>query len=241
MSTRCVLFVYVLLTANRCRAHEVASQKQHKSISATDVLKALELVEFADIAKNIQGELQGTLVLSLHSYHVSHLPPSLMPELPAPVYRDLQKADKRKGAKAKAKDASDSASTASRAKGKGKASASAGPSSEHADQAESIPPIHIPAFGARSGDPSSEVEPEAEEGERRQEDVDEDQEMAEQEQEQEHEQEEDVDEEMDEDEDEEESEPEPEPPEDRMALEEEELRKDAKGLEAKADDVIEED
>ncbi|KAI0755598.1 hypothetical protein C8Q74DRAFT_1373382 [Fomes fomentarius] len=218
-------------------AHEVASQKQHKSISATDVLKALELVEFADIAKNIQGELQGTpsFVLSLHTYHVSHLPPPLMPELLEPVYRDLQKADKRKGAKAKAKDASDSASTVSRAKGKGKGSASAGPSSEHPDQAESIPPIHIPAFGARSGDPSSEVEPEAEERERRQDDVDEDQEMVDQEQEQE----EDVDEEMDEDEDEEESEPEP--PEDRMALEEEELRKDAKGLEAKADDVIEED
>lgn len=40
-------------------AHEVASSKQHKSISATDVLKALELIEFGDIAKNIQGELQG--------------------------------------------------------------------------------------------------------------------------------------------------------------------------------------
>ena len=40
------------------RAHEVASSKQHKSISATDVLKALELVEFGDIANNIQGELQ---------------------------------------------------------------------------------------------------------------------------------------------------------------------------------------
>ncbi|KAI0773129.1 histone-fold-containing protein [Trametes elegans] len=39
-------------------AHEVASSKQHKSISATDVLKALELVEFGDIAHNIQGELQ---------------------------------------------------------------------------------------------------------------------------------------------------------------------------------------
>ena len=35
----------------------MASQKQHKSISATDVLKALELVELADIAKNIQNEL----------------------------------------------------------------------------------------------------------------------------------------------------------------------------------------
>ena len=45
-------------------AHEVASSKQHKSISATDVLKALELVEFGDIAKNIQGELQGASLQS---------------------------------------------------------------------------------------------------------------------------------------------------------------------------------
>ena len=61
----------------RDRAHEVASSKQHKSISATDVLKALELVEFGDIAKNIQGELQGsyawhpwTPTIELHSQYI---------------------------------------------------------------------------------------------------------------------------------------------------------------------------
>ncbi|KAI0710756.1 histone-fold-containing protein [Earliella scabrosa] len=194
-------------------AHEVASQKQHKSISATDVLKALELVEFGDIAKNIQGELQ--------------------------VYRDLQKSDKRKGGKGKAKDTSESASAASRAKGKGKASASAA-SGGATDQADTIPPIHLPrpstSAAVASTDPSSEAENDNDNG--RSEDVDEDQEMLDQGQEQDPE--DDDDEEMEEDEDEGE---EPEPLEDRMALEEEELRKDAKGLEgmAQADDAIEED
>ena len=229
-----------------CRAHEVASQKQHKSISATDVLKALELVEFGDIAKNIQGELQGTSLFSIFfSPPVLPLPlaiptSSCMPIYHLrPVYRDLQKSDKRKGGKGKAKDTSESASTASRAKGKGKASASAA-SGGATDQADTIPPIHLPrpstSAAVASTDPSSEAENDNDNG--RSEDVDEDQEMLDQDQEQDPE--DDEDEEMDEDEDEGE---EPEPLEDRMALEEEELRKDAKGLEGKAqaDDAIEED
>ncbi|PIL34569.1 transcription factor [Ganoderma sinense ZZ0214-1] len=174
-------------------AHEVASSKQHKSISATDVLKALELVEFNDIAKSIQGEL--------------------------PTYREMQRADKRKGGKAKAKDTSESVSAASKPKGKGKAAAS----SDHADQ-QPIPTIHIrPAASA--------TRPAAEEGqEQRPEDVDEDQEMVDQEQE---DGDEDVDEEMEDEEGDEDE------PEDAMALEDEEIRRDAKGLEAS--DAIEED
>jgi DNA polymerase epsilon subunit 3 len=39
-------------------AHGVAVSKQHKSISATDVLKALELIEFGDLVEMLQGELQ---------------------------------------------------------------------------------------------------------------------------------------------------------------------------------------
>ncbi|KAI0708797.1 histone-fold-containing protein [Fomitopsis betulina] len=39
-------------------AHEVAASKQHKSISATDVLKALELVEMGDMVPKLQQELQ---------------------------------------------------------------------------------------------------------------------------------------------------------------------------------------
>ncbi|KAJ3501952.1 hypothetical protein NLJ89_g9107 [Agrocybe chaxingu] len=39
-------------------AHDVAQSKQHKSISASDVLKALEMLEFGDMASKLQGELQ---------------------------------------------------------------------------------------------------------------------------------------------------------------------------------------
>ncbi|EDR02540.1 uncharacterized protein LACBIDRAFT_309497 [Laccaria bicolor S238N-H82] len=38
-------------------AHDVAHSKQHKSISASDVLKALELIEFGDLVDKLQGEL----------------------------------------------------------------------------------------------------------------------------------------------------------------------------------------
>ncbi|EPS95416.1 hypothetical protein FOMPIDRAFT_62835 [Fomitopsis schrenkii] len=57
-------------------AHEVAASKQHKSISATDVLKALELVEMGDMVPKLQQELQ--------------------------VYRDVQKTGR--GGKGKARE-----------------------------------------------------------------------------------------------------------------------------------------
>ncbi|KAF8345098.1 histone-fold-containing protein [Amanita rubescens] len=38
-------------------AHDVAQSKQHKSISASDVLKALELLEFGDLVEPLQSEL----------------------------------------------------------------------------------------------------------------------------------------------------------------------------------------
>ncbi|KAI0696982.1 histone-fold-containing protein [Cerioporus squamosus] len=186
-------------------AHEVATSKQHKSISATDVLKALELVELADIAKNIQEEL--------------------------PLYRDLQKSDKRKGGKGKAKDASESASAGPKTKGKGKAAASAPP--DAAEQGPS-PTIHIPAVRSAAGPSAAPEQPE---------DVDEDQEMADADQDhgEDPEQDEAEDEEIDEDEDDE-DEDETEPPEDMMAVEEEELRRDARGLEAAdRDDAVDED
>ena len=40
-------------------AHDVAVSKQHKSISASDVLKALEMIEFGDLVEKLQGELSG--------------------------------------------------------------------------------------------------------------------------------------------------------------------------------------
>ncbi|KAI0050589.1 histone-fold-containing protein [Auriscalpium vulgare] len=39
-------------------AHDVSTSKQHKSISASDVLKALEQIEFADLVGPLQTELQ---------------------------------------------------------------------------------------------------------------------------------------------------------------------------------------
>ncbi|KAJ7279971.1 histone-fold-containing protein [Mycena rebaudengoi] len=38
-------------------SHDVALSKQHKSISASDVLKALEMIEFGDLVDKLQAEL----------------------------------------------------------------------------------------------------------------------------------------------------------------------------------------
>ena len=37
--------------------HDIAQSKQHKSIAASDVLKALETIEFSDMVNKLQGEL----------------------------------------------------------------------------------------------------------------------------------------------------------------------------------------
>lgn len=39
-------------------AHDVASAKQHKSIAASDVLRALELMDFGDLVEPLQAELE---------------------------------------------------------------------------------------------------------------------------------------------------------------------------------------
>jgi len=44
------------------RAHDVALSKQHKSISASDVLKALEMIEFGDLVEMLQNELQSKII-----------------------------------------------------------------------------------------------------------------------------------------------------------------------------------
>ncbi|KAF7307721.1 DNA polymerase epsilon subunit 3 [Mycena kentingensis (nom. inval.)] len=58
------------LAATQVSPHDVALSKQHKSISASDVLKALETIEFGDLVDKLQGELN--------------------------VYRELAKTDKSK-------------------------------------------------------------------------------------------------------------------------------------------------
>ncbi|KAF9269837.1 histone-fold-containing protein [Marasmius fiardii PR-910] len=58
-------------------AHDVAQSKQHKSISASDVLKALEMIELGDLVEPLQSELQ--------------------------AFRDQTKTDKKKGGGGSAK------------------------------------------------------------------------------------------------------------------------------------------
>jgi hypothetical protein len=41
-------------------AHDVALSKQHKSISASDVLRALDTLEFTDMVEQLQGEVHGS-------------------------------------------------------------------------------------------------------------------------------------------------------------------------------------
>ncbi|KAG6369328.1 histone-fold-containing protein [Boletus reticuloceps] len=83
-------------------AHDVALSKQHKSISASDVLKALEMIEFGDLVDPLQNELQ--------------------------IHRENTKGDKNRksgvdrnnsSSKGKAKEG-ESISSASRSKGKAK-------------------------------------------------------------------------------------------------------------------------
>ncbi|KAJ7207816.1 histone-fold-containing protein [Mycena pura] len=52
-----VFINYLAATQVSSLAHDVALSKQHKSISASDVLKALETIEFGDLVDKLQGEL----------------------------------------------------------------------------------------------------------------------------------------------------------------------------------------
>ncbi|KAI0291830.1 hypothetical protein BC826DRAFT_912042 [Russula brevipes] len=79
-------------------AHEVSTSKQHKSISASDVFKALELIEFADLIPSLQAELQGTLINMPSSSSTAVLrrayPPPNVIFLSPSVYRELAKSKK---------------------------------------------------------------------------------------------------------------------------------------------------
>ncbi|KAH7925999.1 histone-fold-containing protein [Leucogyrophana mollusca] len=173
-------------------AHDVAQSKQHKSISASDVLKALEMIEFGDLVEMLQSELQ--------------------------IYRDNVKGDKgrKSGAadrssasqKGKSKDVAESASSVSASRAKGKEKASAPP----------LPPpfTSVPRAAPASSISQAPVHPEDEDddmGEPAQEDGEDDEEPEEDY--------DDVEGEVEEDEE----------PADQMAVEEEELRRDAGGLE----------
>ena len=55
------LLSYVLASA-----HDIAAQKQHKSVSASDVLKALELLDLGDMIPHLTNELQGMCIAGLY-------------------------------------------------------------------------------------------------------------------------------------------------------------------------------
>ncbi|KAK0196819.1 histone-fold-containing protein [Armillaria mellea] len=194
------VFLYLILSS----AHDVALSKQHKSISATDVLRALEVMELGDLVQNLQEELQEVL-----------------------VYRELSKTDKTKRATSSAtpvlrttpgiKLAVGSVSAPApvvptiKIKGKEKAttpftSTPLGPPSETTPSVST--PLGLPPSESISTGPIA---------------MDVDQEVAEEEEEEIVEEEEIIDEEEQEEDEEEELQ-------DVVALEEEELRKDAKGL-----------
>ena len=51
-------------------AHDVAALKQHKSISASDVLKALETAQFGDMIDKLQDELKGIFSFIVNHKHL---------------------------------------------------------------------------------------------------------------------------------------------------------------------------
>lgn len=113
-------------------AHEVSTSKQHKSISASDVFKALEIIEFADLIPPLQAELQ--------------------------VYRELSKS--KKGSTAGGASASAPPARSKSGGGGGGAAAQRGKGKERAaESAESHVSAPLPgALGALSLDPQPRVQ-----------------------------------------------------------------------------------
>ncbi|KAF4579604.1 hypothetical protein EYR40_000217 [Pleurotus pulmonarius] len=167
-------------------AHDIAISKQHKSISASDVLKALEAVEFGDLVDPLQKQLK--------------------------KYRSTAKSEKKRAAKGKSAAAAAAASApAPAAGGPLSISITLPPKGKDKGKAKEV---SVSAPGPGPASDAMEVDEEVA-------DVKDDEIVEEEEDEAEIEEEpEDV---MDEDEEEDELV-------DTVALEEEELRKDAKGL-----------
>jgi hypothetical protein len=55
-------------------AQDVATSKQHKSVSAADVLRALEAIDFGDMVDGLQVDLQGTLAPSHNPANIDEVP-----------------------------------------------------------------------------------------------------------------------------------------------------------------------
>ncbi|KAI0795907.1 histone-fold-containing protein [Abortiporus biennis] len=173
-------------------AHDVALAKQHKSIAASDVLKALELTQFGDMVDMLQNELQ--------------------------IHRDLQKHDKPKKSSG---GAGGSSSAASKGKAKAKESETVFATKQKAphvaaDAENTLPTPESISHATSSG--LHEEERAALEADERMLDGE-----PEPDEEDEEEDFDDGDEDVEEDVD-------------TMALEEEEIRQDARGLDARVED-----
>ncbi|KAK0239831.1 histone-fold-containing protein [Armillaria nabsnona] len=182
-------------------AHDVALSKQHKSISATDVLRALEVMELGDLVQNLQEELQ--------------------------VYRELSKTDKTKRATSSATPVLRTTPGVKLAVGSVSAPAPAVPTIKIKGKEKATTPFTSTPLGLAPSEttPSTSIPLELAPSESISTGpiaMDVDQEVAEEEEEEIVEEEEIIDEE-EQDEDEEELQ-------DTVALEDEELRKDSKGL-----------
>lgn len=66
----------------RHSAHEVASSRQHKSVSASDVLRALEQMDMGDIVPKLQAELEGTFVFTSKASQITHFAYNSISEQP---------------------------------------------------------------------------------------------------------------------------------------------------------------
>ncbi|PSR74550.1 hypothetical protein PHLCEN_2v9727 [Hermanssonia centrifuga] len=190
-------------------AHDVASGKQHKSVSASDVLKALELMEMGDLVPKLQAELQ--------------------------IYRDGQKNDKGKktGGRGRGKDAESISAVSSKAKGKERATITI-PSRVSAAAPSISTSAHILAPTTPEPEEDDDEEPESGQGRV----VEEDEEMMDAEP---YDDEGDLVDDIDEgDEDEGDEGDEGEEVVDEMAVEEEEIRRDARGVEER-DKYIDDD
>jgi DNA polymerase epsilon subunit 3 len=136
--------------ASNARAHEVSTSKQHKSISASDVFKALELIEFTDLIPPLQAELQGTLIRFTEAmFRKPHSNP-----IRVSVYRELAKNKKVStagGASSSAPPARNKGSATAVQRGKGKERVTEG------DESSASAPLPN-ALGALSLEPQPQVQ-----------------------------------------------------------------------------------
>ncbi|KAH7910074.1 histone-fold-containing protein [Hygrophoropsis aurantiaca] len=202
-------------------AHDVAQSKQHKSISASDVLRALEIIEFGDLV----GGLSGELLVYRENAKTDKGRKSGAASAPGKAASARASASKAASTKASSSKPKPAPSISAPVRGKEKEKATASPFTSVPRPVSSV--SAVPNGGEEDGveeDGLDEGDEGMEEGEG---------ELDEAEDENVDDEEDGVEEDIEEDEDEPEDEQDPAGA-DAMALEEDELRRDARGLEGAA-------